>query len=105
MSLNVVKPSKFIAKISRLGTDTFSAGFKGQIEHENPFEVSKIVLELMAKQFAGEKDMDIFIYQVGMETLALFDLDDKTIIDDYHKTKKVLIDRINKKPKQQKLKL
>jgi len=97
--MNIVKPTKHIIRINKIGYDTFSAGLKGTMEDENPFELAKRVNILMAQQWARGQEAT-FMYQLALEILYMTNVDDvESLKEDFEKTVKELKKRESEEKK------
>lgn len=80
------KPTKYIIKISKIGFDTLSIGMKGIMQDENPYNLAKRVVLLMADSFARDNKGD-FVYQLALELLCLLKVDKSTLLKDLEQTR------------------
>ena len=91
MGLNVVQPTKFVMRISKCGTDTFSGGYK-QIENKDALDLALQVCYIMTKDFVYDKELTPkFRYHLGCLLLnSVEGYDDKEVLEDIKNAKKFL---------------
>jgi hypothetical protein len=79
--LEVNAPTKYQIIIKDCGTDTFSFTYK-KLENKNPIKLGLSVVNIMAKDFAGDENAYKYYYWLACAILKGFEIDKDKLLED-----------------------